>query len=238
MQDTFLKALQEGNEIRVVFCDISKAFDRVWHSGLLFKLKSIGLSDELIAWFSDYLSNRRQRVGIKGYFSSCIMAGVPQGSKLGPMLFLIYINDIVKELSANVRLFADDTSLYVIVEYPISNLLNNDLLKISPWAGKCLVKFNPVKTEWLVITRRRNKRHPPPLYMNNVEIKEVDSHKHLGLTFFSNDLTWNDHIASITSIAWKRIGTLRRNKFILDQRSLNKIYITYIRPLLEYAYLG
>ena len=164
------------------------------------------------------------------------MAGVPHGSILGPTLYLIYIKDIVKELSANVRLFSDDTSLYVIVEDSISavNLLNNNLLKVSSWAGKWLVKFNPVKTEWLLITRYRNKRHHPLLYMNSVEIKAVDSHKHLELTF-SNDLTWDVHIASITSIAWKRIGTLRRYKFILDKRSLNKIYITYIRPLLEYA---
>ena len=82
------------------------------------------------------------------------MAGVTQGSILGPKLFLIYINDIVQELSANVRLFADDTSSYVIVEDPIlaANLLDNDLLKISSWAGKWLVKFNHVKTEWFVIT--------------------------------------------------------------------------------------
>lgn len=175
---------------------------------------------------------------IKGKFSSWrhVTAGVPQGSILGPLLFLVYINDIVRELSANVRLFADDTSLFVIVEDPISaaNILNNDLLKISSWAGKWLVKFNPVKTVWFVITRRRNKRQHPPLYMNNVEIKEVHTHKHLGLTF-SDDSTWNEHIALITTTAWKRIGTLRRNKFILDKRSLNKIYITYIRPLLEYA---
>ena len=238
LNNTFHKALDDGKEVRVLFCDISKAFDRVWHKGLLFKLKSIGISNELLKWFSDYLSNRRQRVCLKGQFSSWRQdtAGVPQGSILGPTLFLIYINDIVKEINANIRLFAADTSLFVIVEDPITaaNLLNNELTKISSSAGKWLVKFNPNKTISFIITRRKNKQRHPSLFMNNIEIKEVPSHKHLELTF-SDDGTWHQHIAAITSAAWKRIGTLWRNKFALDKLSLSKIYLTHIRPLLEYA---
>ena len=115
--------------VRVVFCHINKAFDRVWHKGLLFKLKSIGISNELVPWFSDYLSNRRQMVCLKGKFSSWrqVTASVPPGSILGPTLFLIYVNDSMKEINANIRLFADDTSLFVIVEEQITgaNLLNN-----------------------------------------------------------------------------------------------------------------
>lgn len=120
LNNEIVKALDESKEIRFVFCDISKAFDRVWHKGLLFKLRSIGISNDLIAWFSNYLSNRQRRVCIKKCYSSWknVTAGVPQGSILGPTLFLIYINDIVKDIGANIRLFADDTSLYVIVEDP------------------------------------------------------------------------------------------------------------------------
>ena len=112
----FGKALDEGKEIRVVFCDISKAFDRVWHAGLIAKLKSIGIKNSLLQWFGDYLKNRKQRVVINGISSSWseIKAGVPQGSILGPLLFLIYINDIVNDIQTNIRLFADDTSLYMI----------------------------------------------------------------------------------------------------------------------------
>lgn len=139
--NTFCKALDEGKEVRAIFCDISKAFDRVWHKGLLFKLQNVGISGCLLQWFSSYLSGRKQRVVIPGASSDWanIQAGVPQGSILGPLLFLLYINDIVVNIKANVRLFADDTSLYLIVEDPneTATILNNDLETINKWADTC-----------------------------------------------------------------------------------------------------
>lgn len=132
------KALDEGKEVRAVFCDISKAFDRVWHQGLLYKLSSLGIQGSLLQWFSSYLADRKQRVIVSNTSSTLlnINAGVPQGSILGPLLFLIYINDIVTDIEANIRLFADDTSLYIIVEDPNSSaaILNCDLSKISVWS--------------------------------------------------------------------------------------------------------
>ena len=152
--NTFCKSLDEGKEVRAVFCDISKAFDRVWHKGLLFKLKSIGVSDSLLLWFSDYLAERKQRVVLPGAASSWKhkKAGVPQGSILGPLLFLIYINDIVEDIHSSIRLFADDTSLYIIVENPLlaANTLNADLTKLHNWASKWLVTFNPSKSESII----------------------------------------------------------------------------------------
>ena len=236
--NTFCKALDDGKEVRAIFCDVSKAFDRVWHKGLLYKLKHKGIDETLLQWLASYLSNRKQRVVIPGACSEwvAITAGVPQGSILGPLLFLIYINDIVEDIHSNIRLFADDTSLYLIVNEPYvaAMQLNSDLTKIHLWAERWLVKFNPAKSESILISRKTNKPYHPPLKMNDIPIKEVTSHKHLGI-FFSNDGTWHQHIDYITSKAWTRLNIMRKLKFILDRQSLEIIYTSFIRPVLEYA---
>ena len=132
-------------------------------------------------------------------------AGVPQGSVLGPLLFLIYINAIVRTLNRNVRLFADDTSLYVVVENPAAaaNILNDDLINVHNWADQWLVSFNPSKTESMVISKKRNKSPHTRLLMDNTVVKEVDKHKHLGIVF-SNDCKWHAHILAIANKAWQR----------------------------------
>ena len=156
--NTFCQALDDGKEVRGIFCDISKAFDRVWHKGLLFKLQSIGISGSLLQWFTDYLYNRKQRVVISGVSSnwSSVEAGVPQGSILGPLLFLLFINDIVENINSSIRLFADDTTLYIIVDNPLhaANQLNSDLSKIHQWATKWLVTFNPSKSESIIFFKK------------------------------------------------------------------------------------
>ena len=117
-----------------------------------------------------------------------VNSGVPQGSILGPLLFLLYIN-IVENINSSIRLFADDTSLYIIVDNPVeaANQLNSDLLKIHQWATKWLVKFNPAKSETVIFSRKQNKPYHPPLLLNQKQVNEVTSHKHfLGLVF-SND---------------------------------------------------
>ena len=137
LYNVFCQALDSGKEVRAVFCDISKAFDRVWHSGLLLILQAAGVSGKVLAWFKSYLSDRRQRVVIPGATSDWIFiqAGVPQGSILRPLLFLVYINDIVIDIGSNIRLFADDSNLYIIVEDPVAaaGSLNTDLQKITNW---------------------------------------------------------------------------------------------------------
>ena len=129
--DKIYKALEKGREVRAVFLDISKAFDRVWHRGLLAKLKSLGVNGPMLIWFESYLSDRKQRVVIDGECSDWqnIQAGVPQGSVLGPLLFLIYINDIVNNISTECFLFADDSLLLDEVESPVDSArkLNCDL---------------------------------------------------------------------------------------------------------------
>ena len=132
------KSFDDGFEVRGVFLGISKAFDKVWHEGLIFKLKQNVISGNLLYPLCDFLRNRKQRVLLNGQVSdwSDVRAGVPQGSILGPLLFLIYINDLSEGLSSNAKLFADNTSLFsVIHESNTSALkLNSDLAKINRWA--------------------------------------------------------------------------------------------------------
>ena len=238
LYNIFCQALDSGKEVRAVFCDISKAFDRVWHSGLLYKLQAAGVTGDVLNWFKSYLSDRKQRVVLPSTVSewTFIRAGVPQGSILGPLLFLVYINDIVRDIGSNIRLFADDTSIFIIVDSPATaaDSLNTDLTKISQWAATWLVTFNPAKTEALLFSRKLNRPQHPPLYMQNHLISEVDVHKHLGL-YFTNDCTWHNHINYIKEKAWHRLNIMRKLKFKLDRKSLEIIYLTFIRPLLEYG---
>ena len=173
------QALDECKEVRTVFCDISKTFDRVWHQGLIHKLSSIGISGSLLNWFISNLFGRKQRVIVSNSFSPC--ANVTAG----PLLFILYINDIVADVSGNIRLFALSASI-----------LNSDLRAISNWYKVWLVTFNPSKTESMLFSRKKDKSQHPPLLMNDTPIATVRSHKHLGLSF-SEDAKWNIHISAM-----------------------------------------
>ena len=131
------KSFNDGFEVRDIFLDISKAFDKVWHEGLIFKLKQDGIYGNLLNLLCDFLRNRKKRVLLNGHVSnwSDVRAGVPQGSILGPVLFLIYINDLLEELSSNAKLFADDTSLFSVIHDSNTSALelNSDLAKINRW---------------------------------------------------------------------------------------------------------
>ena len=131
-------SMDEGYEIRGVFLDISKAFDKVWHEGFVFKLKQNGISGKLLNIFEDFIRNSKQRVVLNRQTSNWedIYAGVPQGSILGPLMFFIYINDLAENLSSNQKLFADDTSLFSVVRDLNTSAIeiNDDLKKIEAWA--------------------------------------------------------------------------------------------------------
>ena len=238
LSNEFSKALDDGKEIRVVFFDISKAFDRVWHKGLIYKLKNIGITGSLLLWIENHLLSRKQKVLLNGKESIIlsINAGVPQGSILGPLFFLIFINDIVTEVGCSIKLFADDTSIYVIIENAQMDAhnLNENLTKIHNWSEQWLVHFNPQKTEALLISRKQLKINHPTLYMNNVPIQEVSAHKHLGL-LFNNACQWGDHKDTIVKKASDKLNILRSLKFKLDRKSLQTMYFSFVRPSIEYA---
>jgi hypothetical protein len=237
--DQFCKAVNDGKEIRVVFLDISKAFDRVWHKGLLFKLKRCGITGKLLEWLKDYLTDREQRVIVNGQSSDWgkLHAGVPQGSVLGPLLFLIFINDITHVIkNCKIRLFADDTSLFIEVNDPdvAADALNQDLENLNQWADKWHVSFSPPKTEEVLISNKRAPSHHPMANLGGEPIKRVYSHKHLGL-ILASDLSWKDQITEVVDKANRRLGIMRSLKYKLDRLSLERIYLGFIRPLLEYG---
>ena len=236
--DKMHKALEEGRELCLVFLDVSKAFDKVWHSGLLHKLRCMGVEGHLFEWFCDYLSDRKIRVVINGQTSEWIptTAGVPQGSILGPLLFLIFINDITSNIESDIHLFADDTSLMDIIEDHLLSYskLNRDLKRLSTWSDKWLVTFNATKTVYLQVSRKLQPCPKPILKLHGQEIKEVHTHKHLGLTF-NNTLTWTDHISSLVTKASRCIGLLKRLSRDVPRQCTEILYKSMIRPLLEYA---
>ena len=238
---TFCEALDRKKDIRIIFFDISKAFDRVWHDGLIYKLKHLGINGNLLSFFKDYLDNRQQRVLIKGEYSEwgAVKAGVPQGSVLGPLLFLVYINDLVKEITCDIKLFADDTVLYALVDDQNVSavLLNENLQKVHQWAIDWLVSFNPSKTKLMNISYKLNPSFEHfPLYFNNHQLTSVGSHKHLGI-HLSDDLSWTNHIDKIINSVARYIDVLTKLKYVLDRKTLECVYFTFIRPKLEYAHI-
>ena len=163
-------------ETRGVFLDISKAFDRVWHDGLLFKLKQNDVSQNLLGLIKSVLSDRVQRVTLNGKTSDweCIWAGVQQGSVLGLLFFLIYINDLATDLKSNVKLFADDASLFSIFSdlLETANILNEHLDKIWRWAEQWRMAFNPdptKQTQEVVFSKKPGESFHPNLYKNSCE---------------------------------------------------------------------
>ena len=165
------------------FCDVSKAFDRVWFKGLLFKLEQHGVIGSLLDWTSNYLKDRSQRVVNRSFVSNLnpIYAGVPQGSVLGPLLFLIYIyvNDIADSLLSLTRLFADNSSLF----YSASSLtdsqgiINHDLHILSTWAKQWLINFNPLKTEAILFTLKYYTNFPN-IEFDGIPNEFVTDYKH------------------------------------------------------------
>ena len=175
-----------------VFLDISKAFDKVWHSGLLFKLQAYRVEDQLLALLKDYLHDRQQRVVLNGQTSDWrkINSGVPQGSVLGPLLFLIFINDLPDGITSLCKIFADDTSLFSkVYDIDISpKELNSDLEKVGKSAFQWKMQFNPdpnrQANEVILSRKTKNSSHPPVAFNNNV-VTKYSNHKHLGLVLHS-----------------------------------------------------
>ena len=228
-------------DVRTVYLDISNAFDRVWHDGLIYKLKRCGVSGQLLLLVQSFLKDRKQRTVLNGQSSTWgdISAGVPQGSILGPLFFLVYINDLAVGLKCNVKLFADDTSLFTVVEdsNTAANDMNHDLNSISQWAHAWRMSFNPDPQKQaveLTFSRKKIEIDHPVIHFNDIPVKKVDEHKHLGITLDSK-LSFSAHIKSAISKTRKGIGLLKYLSKYLPRHTLNELYKLYVRPHLDYG---
>ena len=194
--------MNNREQVDSILLDFSKAFDKVCHRKLLLKLEHYGITGNILGWITDFLSDRTQRVMIRGTFSKSIAVklGVPQGTVLGPLLFLVYINALPQYVKSKIALFADDTYLYKIIKSKEDTLsLQNDIDQLVNWEKLWSMEFHPDKCFLLRITNK-HKYTPGNYQIHDHTLKLVESAKYLGITI-SKDLSWKKHVMNITSKA-------------------------------------
>ena len=227
-----------GKQTDLILLDFSKAFDKVNHSKLIWKLHQYGIRSNVLRWVHAFLSNRSQSVVVGGEESDSVpvCSGVPQGSVLGPILFLIYINDLPDTITSTVRLFADDTALYLTIEGENDSAnLQHDLDKLSVWERNWDMEFNPSKCQVIQVTGSRSRKPVSANYCLHGQILEtVTCAKYLGVDI-SSDLSWRSHIDRITGKATKTLNFVRRNIKTKHPGVREMAYNTLVRPQLEYA---
>lgn len=219
-----------------VFLDFSKAFDRVAHCRLISKLSALKLDSLTLSWLRNFLSFREQLTFANGFHSDLaeVSSGVPQGSVLGPLLFLIFINDLPTNISSCIRLFADDCVIYRTITSSADHVaLQSDLDLVSSWCNKWLMSLNTTKCKIMSISRK-NSLSSFSYKINNIEVSRTTSYKYLGVIIDSK-LSWSSHITSICSKASKTLGYLRRNLHYSTLSIRRLAYLTFVRPQLEYA---
>ena len=224
VSDRIARAFNRSGATQTVALDISKAFDRVWHTGLLHKLKSYGISGQIFGLISSFLSNRRLRVVLDGKSSQeyPVNAGFPQGSILGRTLFLLYINDLPDDVICDIAIYADDTTLYskcdqasdLWQQLELASERESDLRDTVDWGKKWLVDFNAGKTQ-LVSFDRSNNNGSIDVRMGGSILEEKSSFKMLALTS-SSKLDWGSYIISIAKTAPKKVGALIRSMTFLS----------------------
>ena len=237
--DQLVKQMDKKNVPISIFIDLSKAFDTLDHRILLSKLDHYGICGNEHALFTNYLSDRHQYVEYNDTISATnsISTGVPQGSILGPLLFLIYINDLPLVTTVfDMLMYADDTTLYCNLNNNLTDIINGELDKINDWLSANKLSLNVKKTKYMVFHRSQKKVIYPLLKFNNVEIERVTSFNFLGLILDST-LQWQTHTNHISLKISRVIGIMYRLKLIYPQAVLLLLYNALILPHFFYCLL-
>ena len=230
------QSLGERGQVDIILLDFSKAFDKVPHQRLAHKSNFYGIRGITLQWITDFLTDRTQQVLLEGHKSSTapVLSGVPQGTVLGPLLFLLYINDLPERTTSDARLFADDCLLYrPVTAKADTDTLQRDLDALISLEEDLQMAFHPEKCVVIQVTNKRN-----PITANYTihghSLDVVDSSKYLGVTI-SKDLRWDNHINNVTAKANKTLGFIRRNLRGCKTSARSAAYQGLVRPTLEYA---
>ena len=238
--DKWTKIIDDGKAVDVIFCDFQKAFDTVPHKNLLEVLSYYGVDGVILKWVEDFLSDRSMMVCINGTTSSKhgVKSGVPQGSVLGPLLFIIYINLLIEKCNDNkIYLYADDLKIFEeITSEEQMEILQNKLNKIYDWTCYALLRLHPEKCVTMRITSQRVQTNLSDGFYNldQRKLKIVEIEKDLGV-HIDNKLTFEEHINLIVKKANSLLGMIRRSFVHLDATMFKQLYVSIVRPHLEYA---
>lgn len=242
--DEWTLSLDLGGQIDCIYMDFEKAFDKVPHRRLISKLLSYGINSNIIAWILDFLDKRQFRVIVNDKFSSWhdVLSGIPQGSILGPLLFIIYINDLpdfCNNLCAKLYIYADDTKLFRhIRKSEDQDNLQSDINKVKEWANDWLLKLNVEKCCSMSFTANINNACTTKYYIGDGtvqhELKKLDSVSDLGVRFDCK-LSFSEHINEKFNKAYSILGIIKRNFIYMDKDTFILLYKAMVRPHLEYA---
>ena len=235
--DNWTEALDEGKTVDIIYCDFMRAFDRVPHERLLEKISRCGIKGNYLGWMKEFLMNRRQRVVVNGVASDWrdVISGVPQGSVLGPLLFVIYINDLPScmENGSQIYLYADDTKILKAIEEENGCCrLQRDLNNMKKWTEKWLLSLHPDKSRYMRIGRTEVREGAYQLC--NV-IERSSAEKDIGV-IIEDKLKFSEHLAEKINKANEVVGIIRRTFIGLDAEMFKQLYTALVRPHSEYAY--
>ena len=228
--------LDDGIQTDLIVLDFAKAFDKVNHSLLTHKLASYGVRGKTNRWIQDFLTDRHQAVIVDGTKSSNIhvRSGVPQGSVLGPCLFLVYINDLPNRVKSNARLFADDTAIDRKIRSPEDvKTLQSDLDALAVWESEWDMSFHPNKCSVLHVSRSKVKKHNE-YFLHGHRLECVSSTRYLGVTL-QDDGEFDKHIREVANSGSQMLGFVRRNLKINSKNVKEQAYKMLVRPKMEYA---